>query len=153
MDNKWSDPVALSIASGYMPTNTNEIPERKSREQSHNALPVTAQRRARVFKAACKRTQHCWMLHVASLCTPCYMLLDVVNRFCAKFETGQTFSPVQTDATLLALLLGVVASVCTLCKKKISLKKIMLFSSVEALIFFRLLLSNCLNWIILHSHL
>ena len=38
----------------------------------------------------------------------------------AKFETGQTFSPVQTDATLLAYnslqlptLLGVVAPVCT----------------------------------------
>ena len=30
------------------------------------------------------------------------MLLDVVACWCAKFETGQTFSPVQTDATLLA---------------------------------------------------
>ena len=46
--------------------------------------------------------QHCWMLHVASVCTPCCMLLDVVACCCAKFETGQTFSPVQTDATLLA---------------------------------------------------
>ena len=27
-------------------------------------------------------SQHCWMLHVASVCTPC-----------AKFETGQTFQP------------------------------------------------------------
>ena len=27
--------------------------------------------------APCKRTQHCWMLHVASVCTPCCMLLDV----------------------------------------------------------------------------
>ena len=35
-------------------------------------------------------------------------LLHVVARCCAKFETGHTFSPVQTDATLL----GVVASVC-----------------------------------------
>ena len=47
-------------------------------------------------------SQHCWMLHVASVCTPCCMLLDVVACCCAKFETGQTFSPVQTDATLLA---------------------------------------------------
>ena len=23
-------------------------------------------------------SQHCWMLHVASVCTPCCMLLDVV---------------------------------------------------------------------------
>ena len=43
-------------------------------------------------------SQHCCMLHIASVCTPCYMLLDVVARCCAKFETGQTFSPVQTDA-------------------------------------------------------
>ena len=28
------------------------------------------------------------------------MLLDVVACCCAKFETGQTFSPVQTNATL-----------------------------------------------------
>ena len=32
------------------------------------------------YKAACKRTQHCWMLHVASVCTPCCMLLDVVRQ-------------------------------------------------------------------------
>ena len=30
------------------------------------------------------------------------MLLDVVASCCEKFETGQTFRPVQTDATLLA---------------------------------------------------
>ena len=39
-------------------------------------------------------SQHCWMLHVASVCTPCYMLLDVVACCCAKFETGQTFQPI-----------------------------------------------------------
>ena len=44
-------------------------------------------------EAPCKRTQHCWMLHVASVCTPCCMLLDVVACCCAKFETGQTFQP------------------------------------------------------------
>ena len=43
--------------------------------------------------------QHCWMLHVASVCTPCCMLLRVVGSCCAKFETGQTFIYVQTDAT------------------------------------------------------
>ena len=36
-------------------------------------------------------SQHCWMLHVASTCTPCCMLLDVVACCCTKFETGQTF--------------------------------------------------------------
>ena len=30
------------------------------------------------------------------------MLLNVVACCCAKFETGDTFSPVQMDATLLA---------------------------------------------------
>ena len=45
------------------------------------------------LQAPCKRTQHCWMLHVASVCTPSCMLLDVVACCCAKFETGQTFLP------------------------------------------------------------
>ena len=43
--------------------------------------------------------QHCWLLYVASVCTPCCMLLRVVGSCCAKFETDQTFSYVQTDAT------------------------------------------------------
>ena len=34
-----------------------------------------------------------WMLHVASVCTSCCMLLDVVACCCAKFETSQTFQP------------------------------------------------------------
>ena len=41
--------------------------------------------------------------------TPCCMLLAVVACCSAKFETGQTFRPVQADATLL----GVVAPVYT----------------------------------------
>ena len=36
-------------------------------------------------KSPCTRTQQCWMLHVASVCTPCCI----------------SSSPVQTDATLL----------------------------------------------------
>jgi len=46
--------------------------------------------------------QYCWMLHVASVCTPCCTLLRVVGSCCAKLQTGQTFSYVQTDTTLLA---------------------------------------------------
>ena len=38
-------------------------------------------------------SQHCWMLHVASVSTPCCMLLDVVACRCAKFDTDQTFQP------------------------------------------------------------
>ena len=33
------------------------------------------------------------MLHVASVCTPCCMLLDVTACCCTKFETGQTCQP------------------------------------------------------------
>ena len=40
-----------------------------------------------------KNSQHCWILHVASVCTPCCMLLRVVGSCCAKFETSQTFQP------------------------------------------------------------
>ena len=66
-------------------------------------------------------SQHCWMLHVASIGTPCCMLLqcccDVVGSCCTKFETGQTFSRVQMDTTTLNIvgptMLGVVMSICT----------------------------------------
>ena len=57
-------------------------------------------------------SKHCRMLHVASVCTPCYMLLRVVGSCCVKFETGQTFSYVQTDAVT-PTVLGLVAFVCT----------------------------------------
>ena len=68
--------------------------------------------------ARMKRTQHYWMLHVASGCTPYCMLLRVVGSCCAKFETGQTFSYVQMNATTpnivgQKIMLGVVASIYT----------------------------------------
>ena len=42
------------------------------------------------------------MLDVASVCIPCCMLLRVVESCCEKFESGQTFSPEQTNVALLA---------------------------------------------------
>ena len=33
-----------------------------------------------VSQAPSKQTQHCWMLHVASVCTPCCMLLRVAAQ-------------------------------------------------------------------------
>ena len=41
------------------------------------------------------KSQNCWptTTHVASVCTPCCMLLNVVACRCAKFETGHTFQP------------------------------------------------------------
>ena len=45
-------------------------------------------------------SQHCRMLQVASVCTPCFMLLDVVACCCAKFETCQTFQPTTLNISL-----------------------------------------------------
>ena len=46
-------------------------------------------------------SQHCLMLHVASVCKTFCILLRVVGSCCAKFESGgQTFSYVQTDGLL-----------------------------------------------------
>ena len=39
-------------------------------------------------------SQHCWMLHVASVCTPCFMLLHVVASCCIRLHTTAN-----TDAT------------------------------------------------------
>ena len=36
------------------------------------------------------------MLHVASVCTPCCILLRVVMSCCAKFETSQPFEQIPT---------------------------------------------------------
>ena len=38
-------------------------------------------------KATHKRTQHFWMLHVASVCTPCCMLLRIVGSCCIRLHT------------------------------------------------------------------
>ena len=45
------------------------------------------------LKPPCKRMRHCWILHVASICTPCYILLSFVGNCWAKFENGQIFDP------------------------------------------------------------
>ena len=55
------------------------------------------------------KSQHCWMSHVASVCTPCFILLLVVGSCCAKFETGQTLSYVQTDPTTWSTMLRLFA--------------------------------------------
>ena len=34
---------------------------------------------SRPYKSRVERTQHCWMLHFSSVCTPCCMLLRVVE--------------------------------------------------------------------------
>ena len=59
-----------------------------------------------------KNPEHFYTLHIVSFCLPCCMLLYVVRSCCAKFETGQTFSYVQTDATTPN---NVAASCCQQC--------------------------------------
>ena len=41
------------------------------------------------FQAPCKRTQHCWVLHFASVCTPCCMLLRVTASVCTPLQHGR----------------------------------------------------------------
>ena len=49
-------------------------------------------------------SQHCWKLHVVSSSTSGQLpvVACCLDLYCAKFETRQTFSPMQMDATLLA---------------------------------------------------
>ena len=54
---------------------------------------VTLKPRAKDETLLADNSQHCCMLHVASVCAPCCMLLNVVACCFAKFETGQTFQP------------------------------------------------------------
>ena len=69
-------------------------------------------------KAPCERTQQCCQQLPTLLdVTPCvllHILLRVVGSCCAKFETGQTFSYVQTDATTLIIIVGHQCCTCTL---------------------------------------
>ena len=55
------------------------------------------------IKSSAKGTQHCWMLLVASVCTPCCSLLHAVGSCCENIITGQRFGYVRTGLpTLLA---------------------------------------------------
>ena len=45
-------------------------------------------------------SQHCWILHVASICTPCCMLLCIACSCCEKFETSQTYEPTMPNISL-----------------------------------------------------
>ena len=52
--------------------------------------------RPRANRRILANTRRPWMLHVASACTPCCLLLHVIAccwSCYAKFETGQTFEP------------------------------------------------------------
>ena len=65
------------------------LPPPPSPSSSNNTNKMGAQGKL----SPVKRTQHCWMLPVASVCTPCCMMLYVFGTCCANFETGETFEP------------------------------------------------------------
>ena len=62
-------------------------------------------------------SQHCWKLHVVSVCTPCCMLLCVVGRLLSKVWNRSNFKSYSNRCNIvgrhLPILLSVVASVCT----------------------------------------
>ena len=106
-------PPSLDFSAQFQLLNLR--PYKRLEEKRQYSGDVLVLKRSTLSKALCKRPQHCWMLHDVSVCTPCCMLLRVVGSCCPKFETGQTFSYVQTDATTPKIvgltMLGVVASV------------------------------------------
>ena len=53
-------------------------------------------------KGPCKRSQHCWAQHVASVCTPCCVLLRFVATCWMKFETGQTSEPTSANISIVS---------------------------------------------------
>ena len=48
------------------------------------------------------KTQHCWAQHVASVCTPCCVLLRLVGSCWMKFETGQTSEPTSANISIVS---------------------------------------------------
>ena len=50
------------------------------------------------------KTQHCWAQHVASVCTPCCVLLRLVGTLSCwmKFETGQTSEPTSANISIVS---------------------------------------------------
>ena len=64
---------------------------RKSLSTTRVPLKPREKKRTQHVHLLANNSQHYWILHVASVCSPCYMLLRVVGNCCTKFETGQTF--------------------------------------------------------------
>ena len=59
----------------------NLRPYKRLEEKRQYSGDVLVLQRSTLSKAPCKRPQHCWMLHDASVCTPCCMLLRVVGSY------------------------------------------------------------------------
>ena len=141
----------------------NLRPYKRLEEKRQYSGDVLVLQRSTLSKAPCKRPQHCWMLHDASVCTPCCMLLRVVGSYCPQFESelrangrnnsqncwannvGSCYARVgrgvQTDATTPNIvgptILRVVASVCTWLKLK-EMKRWKVFDHVLILLYHKL---------------
>ena len=70
--------------------------EMRTQAQEDNVCPDFIAQYYRIFlinekfQAPCKRTQHCWVLHFASVCTPCCMLLRVTaSVLCTPLKHGR----------------------------------------------------------------
>ena len=93
----------------------------KSFSSPHPASHPTVQLLSYTYRASCKRSNIVGQQLPTLLNIPCcvrlHTLLHVVGSCSAKFNTGQTFSYVQTDPTTPNIgrptMLGVVGSVCT----------------------------------------
>ena len=48
------------------------------------------------------KRQHCWAQHVASICTPCCVLLRLVGSCWMKFETVQTSEPRSANISIVS---------------------------------------------------
>ena len=70
-------------------------------------------------------SQHCWMLHVVSVCTPCCMLLRVVGSCCIRLHTS-----VQQCWELLHLLARSFYKACFWCKFLITVNNIKCFKNI-----------------------
>ena len=70
-------------------------------------------------------SQHCWMLHVASVCTPCCMLLRVVGSCCIRLHTNH-----QQCWELLHLLARSFYKACFWCKLLITVNNIKCFKNI-----------------------
>ena len=53
-----------------------------------------------IVKGPCKRSQHCWAQHVASVFTPCCVLLRLIGSCWMKFGTGQTSEPTSANISI-----------------------------------------------------
>ena len=81
-------------------------------------------------KGPYKRTQHCWMLNVAWVCTPCCVLLEVVASVYALLQTRTQQIPTSLDQQCWKLHIAKDLRTTAAAAAKTSLKKRIHFLSI-----------------------